>query len=200
MKKKITILYLLLFFLVFFLTQCNSDKSSINTGAKDSSIAYGEKNNEENEPDRSDLPASKYFTVSDIIKGEYVKDGKFLMKVEVLNNTNYKFKNFELSARISYKMENEGISCERSAQYDEISPRIIANWLPHTTKKFSLTINHHGQLGCLNINYDRTPENIVLVLAPFMKAISVDAEVEGAFARYDLLPQWKERQIKEGLR
>ena len=122
------------------------------------------------------------------------------MEVEILNNTDYKFKNFVLSARITYKMQNEEVSCERSAQHDEITPNVIESWQPHTPKTFSFTIDHHGQLGCLKVNYDRTPESIELVLEPFIKAISVDKEVEGPFAIYDLLPQWKERQAKEGLR
>ncbi len=72
--------------------------------------------------------------------------------------------------------------------------------MPNTKKKFYFAIDPHGQLGCLNLNYERTPESIELVLEPFIKAISFDAEVDGAFAKYDILPQWKEKQIKEGLR
>jgi len=49
-----------------------------------------------------------------------------------------------------------------------------------------------------NITYERTPESITLLLG--VSAISVDEEINGNLDVFDLLPNWKLRQVEEGLR
>ena len=158
-------------------------------------------NTEEDTSTSMDLPASKYFKVVSITKVQYIEDAKLEMELEILNNTDYKFSKFEFSAEILYKMKNSDDTCISTAQYNACNPRYVENWEPHTKIKFYFVTPTSGSGGgCITAHYDRTPEKIVLVLKPFLRAISVDLEVEGPFAMYNLLSLWKERQVKEGLR
>lgn len=147
-----------------------------------------------------EIPASKYFKIDGITKMRYIEDGIFEMELEILNNTNYKFTKFVLYIQILYTMKNGDNICESTAQYNEIKPRLVENWKPHSKMKFYFRTPSSGSRGgCYDAEYNRTPEKIVLTLKPF-PAISVDLEVNEPFGMYDLLPLWKERQVKEGLR
>ncbi len=130
MKLKIIISLLT----IFSLLSCNNNSKNIKQAENEvgeNSIKNGnetdslEQDYDVEEPVNPDLPASKYFEVTDISKAEYLNDSKFEMEVEILNKTDFKFKNFQLSARVSYKMKNEDVICERSAQHDEINPEVI---------------------------------------------------------------------------
>lgn len=160
-------------------------------------------NNNYNKEDTSaniDLPASKYFEVINVTKAQYLESAKFEMELEIINNSNYKFSKFILSAVIHYTMKNSDYVCTSTVQYDAYNPRSVENWEPNNIYKFYFVTPSWGSGGgCMDAQYNRTPEKIVLVLKPFT-AISVDLETEDTFAMYDLLPLWKERQVKEGLR
>jgi len=160
----------------------------------------GEEASEVGNTNYNDFPASKYFKVDNIVNAQYLEKEKFETEFEVLNNSNYKFTKFVLSARIYYKFKNSEEVCPTYVQFDGIEPKLIENWEPHTKRKFHIASPGSGYAGSCNIaSYERTPDEIRFVLEARL-AISVDAETKGAFAGYDLLPQWKERQIKEGLR
>lgn len=185
-------------------TKENSGKETENskeTISQKTESAEVNNNTKENTSTSMDLPASKYFKVVSITKVQYIEDAKFEMELEILNNTDYKFSKFELFAQILYKMKNSDDTCTSTVQYDAYNPRSVENWEPHTKIKFYFVTPSWGSGGgCITAQYDRTPEKIVLVLKPFPAAISVDLEVEGPFAMYNLLNLWKERQVKEGLR
>ena len=148
----------------------------------------------------TDLLASNYFKVDNISKFQYIDKGKFEMEFDILNNTDYKFSKFDLLVQINYKMKNSDEICVSTVQFDALKPQFVENWEPHTKTKFYLISPCWGcGGGCFAAQYERTPESITLILKPF-HAISVNLEVEDPFAIYDLLPQWKERQVKEGFR
>lgn len=160
--------------------------------------------NEENS-DNEDLPMSKYFKITKINKVEYgenksYKAGVFAMDFELTNTSNYKFSTVVLRADIFYKMKNSDQLCQATVQFNEMHPKSIENWEPNTIKKINFITPCSGcPGGCIYATYDRTPEEITLVIK-VDRAISVDAELEGIFAKYDLLDLWKDRQVKEGLR
>lgn len=174
---------------------CNTKKS---TDSNHDSVSY---NANEDNSTNNDLPASIYFKVVKINTSQYIGDGVFEMDFDLLNNTDYKFSSVNFSGDIYVKMKNSENICDSPVQHDDWKPysddnygNHILNWEPHTIKH----IYFLSRAYCIN-TYDRTPEEITLIIK-IRKAISIDAEVEGAFAKYDLLDLWKERQVKEGLR
>ncbi len=198
----------MLIILVSCLSRTTSQKESSGNEAENTEQTFSQETektgaSEETEEDTSaniDLPASKYFKVDSIFNAQYLENSKFEMEFEILNNTDYKFSKFELFVQILYVMKNSNSVCESTVQYDALEPRYVENWEPHTKIRFHFITPSWGSAGgCFDAQYNRTPEKITLVLKPF-PAISVDLEVEEPFAMYDLLPLWKERQVKEGLR
>jgi len=148
------------------------------------------------------LPASRYFKIEEITKAEYLEDGIFEMEFYVLNNSNFKFSSFLGLIQILYKMKNSDEYCTTTVQLYSYENKdlIIKDWEPNTIKSiYFITPCKTCGGACFSASYNRTPEEIILVLS-IIKAISVDIEVEGAYAKYDLLPLWKDRQIKEGFR
>lgn len=146
------------------------------------------------------LPASEYFKVVNITKSQFIENGQFEMECEILNNTNFTFSRFDLYAEILFTMKDSDEICTSTVQFDKCKPDFVENWKQYTNIKFYfVTPCWSCGGGCFSAKYERTPEKIVLVLKPH-PAISVDLEVTEAFATYDLLPLWKERQVKEGLR
>ena len=200
MKKLINLFDVILFSTIIFCS-CNTDNSQSNESFNNSTNAETNQNNDNISNAYADLPASKYFKIDSIIEYKYISNGKFEMKYIILNNSDYKFSTCLLRNQIFYKMKDEKEICTTTIQDNDTYPSYrIENWEPHTKKQIHFISPCKSCLGaCWLANYERTPESIELVLQ-ILKAISVDVEVEGAFAKYDILPLWKERQVKEGLR
>jgi hypothetical protein len=150
---------------------------------------------------RNDLPASKYFKIDKINFSRFIKDGKFELDFNLLNNTDYKFSSVNFHADIFSKMKNNDEICQSTIQFDDWQPHSTINYVPHHIWNWEpQTVKHVYFIGspCIR-SFERTPEVLTLVIK-ISSAISIDSEVEGVFAKYDLLNLWKEQQVKEGLR
>jgi len=179
----------LLLFILIFSFGCNQPNSTSNKS---------DDNNSEN----NTFPTNEYFQISSISKAHYIEESKFELEFDISNNSNYKFSVFSLNADIYYKMKNSEDICRSTVQWDDMKPVqcVVRDWEPHTTKHFYFTSPCGGcPGGCGGADYNRTPENIVLEIK-IDNATSVDEEVKGVLARYDLLDLWKEKQMEEGLR
>lgn len=147
------------------------------------------------------FPAAKFFKIDTIVKAEFIEKGVFEMIIDIKNISTNTFSKFHLSAEIQFIMKNSEEPCISTIQYNDIKPEIISNWEPGEIKRISFTSLTAGQLAYYsgrNITYERTPESITLLLG--VSAISVDEEINGNFDVFDLLPNWKLRQVEEGLR
>ncbi len=147
------------------------------------------------------FPASKFFKIDTIVKAEFIEKGVFEMIIDIKNISTNTFSRFNLSAEIQFIMKNSEEPCISTIQYNDIEPEIINNWEPDEIKRVSFTSLTAGQLAYYsgrNITYERTPESITLLLG--VSAISVDEEINGNLDVFDLLPNWKLRQVEEGLR
>jgi hypothetical protein len=112
----------------------------------------------------------------------------------------HKFTSFSLSLALIFKFQNSDSHCISHVQTVNINPSIIRNWEPYTTKRIKFLSPDNRSMGrCYQAHYTRTPEYIILEMTVDY-AISVDAEFKGVFEGFNILPEWKERQIKEGLR
>ena len=182
---------------IILLTGCNQKKST-DTAQNQDTVRYD--SNEENSAN-NELPASNYFKITKVNFARYLKDGQFEMDFDLLNNTDYKFSRVRFSADIFYKMKNSDDGLQATVQNNDWQPYSdngrcdhILNWEPMTTKHIYF-ISRYG--GCSS--YERTPDEITLIIM-ISNAVSVDFEIEGAFAKYDLLELWKGKQVEEGLR
>jgi hypothetical protein len=184
------------------LVGCNQKKS---TEENQNQNTENNSNSIENDSTNTnnDLPMSNCFEVKKINTMKYLNNGHFEMDFELVNNTDYKFSSVSLSAYISSRLKNS----ERNSITDvqavdwkffnlkdsEFLYNIVKKWQPHTSKHI------HFICYASDGSFDRTPEEIELVLEA--SAISVDVEKEkGAFAKYNLLDLWKEKQVEKGVR
>lgn len=183
------------------LAGCNQKKSTnYNQNAENGS------NSVENDlpSTNNDLPMCNYFEVAKINTMKYTNDGKFEMDFELANNTDYLFSSVSLSAYFSLRLKNaennviinvpQVMWSFYNLKDSEFSFNTIKKWQPHTSKHIHFTY----YIKSSDVSFDRTPDEIELVLEA--GAISVDIEKEGAFAKYNLLDLWKKEQVEKGLR
>lgn len=143
------------------------------------------------------FPASKYFEIVNFNKARFVDKCTFEAEIELLNKSEYKFSKFELYSTLNF-LTKDGFECETAIQRDAYKPNKIVDWEPNTTRIISFSSLGTGFYGGCGIGYDRTPEGIIITFKA--DAISIDKEIYDNFARYNLLPQWKEKQALDGLR
>jgi len=184
------------------LVGCNQKKSTEENQNQNTENNFNSIENDSTNTN-NDLPMSNCFEVKKINTIKYLNNGHFEMDFELVNNTDYKFSSVSLSAYISSRLKNS----ERNSITDvqavdwkffnlkdsEFLYNIVKKWQPHTSKHI------HFICYASDGSFDRTPEEIELVLEA--GAISVDVEKkDGAFAKYNLLDLWKQKQVEKGLR
>ena len=172
----------------------NNESNTNNSTIVDESI-----NSSNDNSTNTDLPMSNYFKIEKIFNVKYDNRG-FEMDFDLLNNSDYKFSSVNFHAAIYYKLKDGNSELHNVAQHDAWLPyshdgsgNHVLNWEPRTIQHIYFRIEP-----CFT-DYRRTPEKLMLLLK-VENATSVDAEINGNFAVYDLLDLWKEKQVKEGLR
>src|SRR5690606_20393655 len=81
------------------------------------------------------MPASKYFSIENILIAQFLENGRLELKIDVKNIYEYTFSDFDLSATTFIKLKNGEDYCKSYSQWgDDIPEYHISDWKPGAIK------------------------------------------------------------------